>query len=246
MVLLASPSRSIRKRWQQALTGSCPTHEVADQIGLRQALIQYKPAVLLLDSELICHRGTRQLLSLCQKSPDTRTIFFTDDFDDKEGIAVFKAGARGYCAKAIAGASLKKAVCAVTKGEIWIGRRLVSLLIQSLVGSGPRANTVFTKHYKPTDSAASLTVLSPRELDIASMIGIGEQNKTISSHLSISEKTVKAHLTNVFKKLGLSSRTQLALFVRQHHSTSGFPTKVPHPFRSYTVTNNSIESPGGI
>ena len=228
MVLLASPSRLIRKRWHKALAGSCPTHEVADQIGLRQALTQYKPAVLLLDSELIRHRNTRQLLSLCQTSPDTRTIFFTDDLNDKEATAVLKGGARGYCAKTITGASLKKAVCAVKKGEIWIGRRLASLLIESLVGSGPRTNTVFMKHDKLTDSAASLTVLSPRELDIASMIGLGERNKIISSHFSISEKTVKDHLTNIFKKLGFSSRTQLAVFVRRHHLIPKSSTKVLH------------------
>jgi two-component system, NarL family, nitrate/nitrite response regulator NarL len=228
MVLLASPSKTIRKRWQRALTGSWPTHEVADQIGLRQALTQYKPAVLLLDSELIRHCGTRQLLRLCQTNPDTRTILLTDDLNDQKGIAVLKAGARGYCAKTIASASLKKAVCAVKKGEIWIGRRLASLLIESLVGSGPRTNTVFMKHDKPTDSAASLTALSPRELDIAYMIGIGERNKIISSYLSISEKTVKGHLTNIFKKLGFSSRTQLALFVRQRHSTPKSSTIVPH------------------
>lgn len=79
---------------------------------------------------------------------------------------------------------------------------------------------------KPANSAVPLTVLSPRELDVASMIGTGEQNKIISSHLSISEKTVKAHLTNIFKKLGFSSRTQLALFVRQNHSVSNSSTTV--------------------
>ncbi|HEX9272560.1 MAG TPA: response regulator transcription factor [Candidatus Binatia bacterium] len=242
MVLLASPCKTIRRRWQLALAGSCPTHEVADQIGLRQALTQYKPAVLLLDSELIRHGGTRQLLSLCQTSPDTRTILLTDDLNDQEGIAVLKAGARGYCAKTIASASLKKAVCAVKKGEIWIGRRLVSLLIESLVGSRPRTNTAFIKHDKPADSAAFLAALSPRQLDIASMIGTGEQNKIISSHLSISEKTVKAHLTNIFKKLGLSSRTQLALFVRQHHSIPKSLIKVPH----LHPTSSSIENQGGV
>ena len=91
------------------------------------------------------------------------------------------------------------------------------------------------KYNKPVNS--TLTVLSPRELDVASMVGIGEQNKLISSRLSISEKTVKGHLTNIFKKLGLSSRTQLALFMHQdnffrNQSTPSSSTKIqshPHP-----------------
>jgi len=238
MVLLASPSKPIRNRWQRALTGFCPTHEVADKIGLRQALTQYepdKPAVLFLDSDLIHHRGTRQLSTLLRANPDTRTIFFTDHLNDTEAIAVLKAGARGYCAKKINGALLKKAVHAVRSGEFWIGRRLISLLIESFVRSGPGRNEVFMKYSKPVNS--TLTVLSPRELDVASMVGIGEQNKLISSRLSISEKTVKGHLTNIFKKLGLSSRTQLALFMHQdnffrNQSTPSSSTKIqshPHP-----------------
>src|SRR5947199_8762006 len=218
MVLLASPSRTIRNHWQRALTGFCPTLEVAEQLGLRQALTQYKPAVLLLDSDLIQHRGTQQLATLLQANPHTRIIFFTDHFNDTEAIAVLKVDAMGYRVKKISGISLKKAVQAVKKGEFWIGRRLIPLLIESLRGTGPGRNEM--------SIAVPLTVLSPRELDVASMIGTGEQNKIISSHLSISEKTVKAHLTNIFKKLGFSSRTQLALFVRQNHSISTSSTTV--------------------
>src|SRR5437016_14230099 len=96
------------------------------------------------------------------------------------------------------------------------------------------------KYNKPVKS--TLIVLSPRELDVASMVGIGEQNKLISSRLSISEKTVKGHLTNIFKKLGLSSRTQLALFVRQHHSIPKSLIKVPH----LHPTSSSIENQAGV
>jgi two-component system NarL family response regulator len=227
MIVLASPSRTVRKRWQQALSGSCPIHEVVDQVGLRHALTQYKPAVLLLDSDFIHHRGARQLMALFQGNPATRIIFFTDHLDDNEGIAVLKAGARGYCSKKIGGASLKRAIGAVERGELWVARRLISLFIERLVGSAPSRNNGFMNHDKPASSAEPISALSPREHDVASMIAIGEQNKIISSHLSISEKTVKAHLTNIFKKLGLSSRTQLALLVRQSHSFSKSSTKLP-------------------
>ena len=234
MVLLASPSKPIRNRWQRALTGFCPTHEVADKIGLSQALTQYepdKPAVLFLDSDLIHHRGTRQLSTLLQANPDTRTIFFTDLLNDTEAIAVLKAGARGYCAKKTSGALLKKAVQAVKNGEFWIGRRLIPLLIESLRGAGSARHEIFIRCNNPANSAVPLTALSPRELDVASIVGINEQNKLISSHLSISEKTMKGHLTNIFKKLGLSSRTQLALFIHQNnffrnHSTPSSSTKI--------------------
>jgi len=107
--------------------------------------------------------------------------------------------------------------------------------MESFVRSGPGRNEVFMKYNKPVNS--TLTVLSPRELDVASMVGIGEQNKLISSHLSISEKTVKGHLTNIFKKLGLSSRTQLALFMHRTTSSgiSQLPALRPKSSRTHTL-----------
>jgi DNA-binding NarL/FixJ family response regulator len=220
MVILATPSAIIRKRWHQALKGFCPVHEVIDQIGLRHALSHYKPAVLLLDSNAIHHRGIRQVANLQQASPDTRIIVLTDRVKDCEAIAVLKAGASGYCSKTISARSLIKAVTVVSTGEIWADRRLISLFLRTLVACTSRRKAISSNSDR-SGYASSTFSLSPRERDIASMVKAGEQNKTISSHLSISEKTVKAHLTSIFQKLGLSSRTQLALFMRDNDF---FPT----------------------
>jgi DNA-binding NarL/FixJ family response regulator len=220
MVIIASPSAPTRKRWNQAVRELCPVHEVADQIGLREALRRYQRAVLLLDSDLLKHRSTRQLVALFQLNPSTRTIFLTYHSTDNEALSVLKAGATGYSPKNIAGSSLKNAVSAVKRGELWTNRRLISLLIENLMTSQRGRGAIVKKTDKSASVDEPLTVLSPRELDIAHMIGTGEQNKLISSHLNISESTVKAHLTSIFKKLGLSSRTQLALLVRQHSSIS--------------------------
>ena len=199
MVVLGSRSDKVRKRWRQALAGSYPVHEIRDEIGLRQTLAQHKPTVLLLDSDAIHHRGIRHLKNLRQANPATRIIFLTDDIKDDEAIAVIRAGASGYCSKNITGASLRKAVDVVSVGEIWAERRLISLFIRSEVSSGRVRKEAFVNYNKPADSAPVSLSLSPRERDVASMIATGEQNKTISSQLSICEKTVKAHLTNICK-----------------------------------------------
>jgi DNA-binding NarL/FixJ family response regulator len=216
IVLIATSSKTIRKRWRRALARSYPVHEIGDQTGLNQALAQYKPVVLLLDSDVIHHRGIRQVRNLLQANPQARIIFCTDQVRDTEAIAVLKAGVSGYCSKKIAGASLTRAIAAVNNGELWVERRLISLFIRSIIGSGSGGSEV-TNYNKPATTVTPVDVLSPRERDVASMISTGEQTKIISSHLSISEKTVKAHLTNIFRKLGLSSRTQLALFMRQNN-----------------------------
>jgi len=212
MIILASPNHSLRKRWQQALSGSCPILEVDNHITLCEAITEYTPIIVLIDSELIRYRGIRQLSKLCLLNLNVRAIFLTDRVNDKEGVAVLKAGVRGYCDKSISASLLKKAVYAVKQGEIWTNRRLVSLLVESIV---PLRTDVFIPMKDQATEAVSLAALSPRELDVACMIGTGEQNKLISCQLSISEKTVKAHVTSIFKKLGVSSRTQLALYVRQ-------------------------------
>ena len=230
MIVTASPSPTLQKRWQQALRGSCPVHEVADQIELRQSLGKYKPDVLLLDCDVTHHRGLRQVRNLLQASLHTRIIFFTEQVNDHEAIAVLKAGASGYCSKTFTVASLIKAVDAVRKGEVWAERRVISLLIRTTFSSHHCREEVCTKYSKPDQFTSPDTILlSPRERDVAAMIATGDQNKTISNHLSISEKTVKAHLTNIFKKLGLSSRTQLALFVRHNEFSLTDAVSIQNP-----------------
>jgi two-component system, NarL family, nitrate/nitrite response regulator NarL len=217
MVLLGTRCNKIRNRWRQALTGSYPIHELGDRVALAQALAQHKPAVLLLDSDAIYHRGIRHLKNLLQASPQTRIIFFTNHITDNEAIVILNAGASGYCRKDIPAAAIRKAVNVVSVGEIWAERRLISLFIRSAISSrGGRKEVLRTYDAAAQSADAAGVLLSPRERDVASMIAIGEQNKSISSRLSISEKTVKAHLTNIFKKLGVSTRTQLALFVRHN------------------------------
>jgi DNA-binding NarL/FixJ family response regulator len=212
MVILGSPSKKIRTHWRQALSASYPVHEIADEMRLCQTLAQYKPTVLLLDSAAIHHRGIRHLKNLLQASPHTRIIFFTHQITDAEAVAVLRAGATGYCAKKISPGALSKAVAVVIRGEIWAERRIVAVFIRNAISCSAGRKEAKSSYYKPAPSTAPIRVmLTPREKDVASMIATGEQNKTISSQLSISEKTVKAHLTNIFRKVGVSSRTQLAL-----------------------------------
>ena len=227
--MTATPSSSLRKRWQEGLRGSYPVHEVTNQIRLRHVLSEYKPAILLLDSDVIRHRGIRQVTSLVQASSATRVIYFTDDSDDYEAIAVLKSGAAGYCLKELTAASLKKVIEAVKRGEIWAERRLLSLFIKGSLSA---------KSTKPLPSVTFVNrvPLSPRERDIATMIGTGQQNKSISTCLSISEKTVKAHLTSIFKKLGVSSRTQLALCVRKNE----FPPLSSGPFQNSDDVSSTL------
>jgi DNA-binding NarL/FixJ family response regulator len=112
----------------------------------------------------------------------------------------------------------------VLRGEVWVGRKVIQLLLDELAG--------FTEHLQrefQTNSDEQLKHLTPRQREIVSLISRGASNKEIAHALHVSEKTVKAHLTGIFRKLKLTDRLQLALFVTQPGAsrTPVQGTKVP-------------------
>jgi len=216
MILIASPSKSLCRCWREALAGVRPIHEVGDKHGLFHFLSESKPSVLLVDYDSNDFSTISFLRATIKASPSTRVVILTSNPTSKEAVAAIRAGARGYGRKDLSRSLLKRAARVVSKGEIWIARQFVSTLIEELGGFKPISNTNGTKPEgggHPPHNA--LNTLSARQREIASLIAMGKPNKGISSHLSISEKTVKAHLTTIFRKLDVSGRTQLALFVSQ-------------------------------
>ena len=124
---------------------------------------------------------------------------------------MLEAGVKGYCSLDIDPGLLKKAVQMVQKGEIWVGRRFISQLLDALVALTEKQRTKSLP--KPDESLDRLT---PREREIVQLLGVGASNKEIGNQLNVTEKTVKAHLTSIFRKLGVSDRLHLALFVNGH------------------------------
>ena len=109
----------------------------------------------------------------------------------------------GWCLRIPRLNSLLKAIHTVMAGEYWVGRESVSNLVQylrTLVQSSQ------TRHGRRNSA------LTPRELEIVSAVVAGYSNKEIAEYFKISEDTVKHHLSNIFDKLGVSTRLELALF----------------------------------
>ena len=105
-------------------------------------------------------------------------------------------------------AVLRQAVDAVLLGELWIRRGLVPKLVDSLAAEREDVMNGTTGRF---------AVLTPREIEIARLIGQGASNKRIARQLSITERTVKAHLTMIFRKTGVEDRVKLALMVSRRH-----------------------------
>jgi DNA-binding NarL/FixJ family response regulator len=114
-----------------------------------------------------------------------------------------RAGGAGVVLKDSATQLLLKAIQAVMSGEYWVGRDSVSNLVQYL------RNLMQSTNEETKQKKFGLT---PRELEIVSAVVAGYANKEIAEYFKISEDTVKHHLSNIFDKLGVSTRLELALF----------------------------------
>lgn len=211
VVLIASPVESLRRLWRVGIKGFAVA-EVADHEQLLHIVERRRPAVVLLDLDLPHLGGMAGLAALRRSQPWAKIVVLTSRPDAKEGVASLKIGARGYCDRGIIPSLLGKAVQAVQDGELWVGRRLIAHLLEELSA----LTLVHLRGQVPADIDARLSRLTPRQRDIVDLLGAGASNKEIAQALAVAERTVKAHLTDVFRKLGISGRLQAALLVVQH------------------------------
>ena len=216
LVVIASAMAGLRKRWRQALHGPYTTLEVTDRAQLDRSLSNRTPLAVILDLSLPQLGGVGAVADIGRLRPGVKVVVVTGRPDEREGIAALKAGARGYCDREIDGILLRKAVAVVQEGEIWVGRKLIPHLLEELTAAAEPAEPA-----PKMDSG--LDRITPREREIAHLLSAGASNKEIAKRLNVTERTVKAHLTAVFRKLGVSGRLQLALFVLEHSRSSGPP-----------------------
>lgn len=143
----------------------------------------------------------------------SRFLIIGNNWPEEYQINALVHGAAGYCNVTEAQDLLVLAIKSIVKGDIWIQRHLIPSVIGTLV---KMKNTQYQKppQQKQNNSFHLLKTLSRREVDVANKIRLGESNKVIASTLNISERTVKAHLTSIFKKLNVSDRLHLALFLK--------------------------------
>jgi len=165
---------------------------------------QLKPDILLLDLAMPKHPGLEALRDLSNgEANSVRVILLTAAAEKKEIVEALQLGARGVVLKDSATQLLLKAIHTVMAGEYWVGRESVSNLVQYL------RNLVQSSGDEAKQKKFGLT---PRELEIVSAVVAGFANKEIAEYFKISEDTVKHHLSNIFDKLGVSTRLELALF----------------------------------
>lgn len=166
---------------------------------------QLKPDIVLLDLAMPRMPGLEVLREMSHGPSPARIIILTAAIEKRQIVEALHLGARGVVLKESATQLLMKSIHAVMEGHYWVGHEAISDLVEYLrerIGTG-----------EPQPRKFGVT---KRELQIISTVVSGCSNKEIAEKFSLSEDTVKHHLTSIFNKLGVSSRLELALFAINH------------------------------
>jgi NarL family two-component system response regulator LiaR len=155
------------------------------------------PDVILLDLVMPRADGIAALHGLRERSPRSRVIVLTTFLDDDKLLPAVRAGAAGYLLKDVEPKELVSAIRTVHAGDALLHPAAAARVMAELVESS-----------RPEPAA----LLTPRETEVLALIARGQPNKVIARELGVSEKTVKTHVSNVLGKLGVSDRTQAALY----------------------------------
>jgi DNA-binding NarL/FixJ family response regulator len=200
-VLVVDDHPMVRRGLTSLLAGADGIELVAAVEGGRQAvdLVRQQPVdVVLMDLSMPEMDGVEATGELLRVKPATRVVMLTSYAEDDVVLAALDAGAIGYLLKDAEPDELLRGIRAAADGETPLAPRAA----RAVLSARTRA---------PADG-----MLTPREEEVLRLVGEGLANKQIARRLEISEKTVKAHLTSVFQRLGVSSRTEAALWAQRH------------------------------
>lgn len=163
-----------------------------------EKVIRYNPDVLLLDINMPKKNGIEVLENLRDRGLNQKVIILTVHNEVEFILKAMDLNVNGYILKDSCSSEIKQAIYTVMKGEVFIQKELV-----------PELNSKLLKRDIDKDKIKSLT---KRELEILKLVSNGQSNRDLATALNISERTVKNHLSSLFKKLDVEDRTQAAVF----------------------------------
>lgn len=200
------------RRLLQSEPGFEVVGEAADGDELLGLVRKAKPDILLLDLSMPRRDGMAVLRELAAAKIPVRTLLLTAAIDQQQIVHALRLGAYGVILKESTTQRLFDSIRCVMAGQYWVGRESVSDLVKALRSAG---GPVDGGGLRGRDFG-----LTPRELEIVTLVVAGYSNPDIAQRCSISEQTVKHHVSNIFDKLGVSNRLELALFAVNHRLTA--------------------------
>jgi len=171
--------------------------DCGDGASAVRAVRSLEPTVVLLDLFLPGQDGIGVLTQIKRERPATEVLMLTSSTADDHVLAAIRAGALAYLPKTAGAEQLVAAIHAAARGESVLEPAIAAGLLRHVRQGEPR---------KPLDQ------LSPRELDVLTVLARGQSNREIARALGIGEETVKAHVSSILAKLHLADRTQAAIY----------------------------------
>ena len=199
-VLIADDHTVVRKGIRALLEtepGITVVGEAADGEDAIHKALALKPDVILMDLVMPKLDGVQAIKELREKLPEIKVLVLTSFAEDRRIVAAIEAGALGYLLKDSSPEDLVRAIREVHRGESSLHPKVAQQLIKRL--------------QRPAEEPER-EELTARERKVLALIARGLSNREIARELSISEPTVRTHVSNILRKLGLKSRTQAALY----------------------------------
>jgi DNA-binding NarL/FixJ family response regulator len=167
-----------------------------------RAVRQHRPDVLVLDLRLRLRDGLAVLRAMRMEGLPTRVVVLTEELSGEEALQLLRLDVGGVVLKEMAPEFLVQAIQKVHAGERRLERQSFGQAVDKLMR-------------RAAGEREASALLTPRELEIARLVGRGFRNAAIAQRLNISEGTVKGHLHKIYEKLKITSRVELALYTRE-------------------------------
>ncbi len=196
-------------RWIEAFADAAVLHDRDAQHGrLAGAPLVWLHLTGEAETDAARLRAVRSLV------PGTPVVALSNVPDDEQGMAMLAAGAAGYCSALTLPEILRQVAAVVEQGGLWVGPQLMRRLMNGLAARVTPA------------PVPVLPALSQRERQVAEAAARGATNKEIARAMGITERTVKAHLTAAYEKLGVRDRMQLSLLIHGVEDSTPIPQKI--------------------
>ena len=197
-VLIADDHALLREALRQALDSEEDMEVVAEASDGEEAVklaSELKPDVVVMDIVMPKLNGIEATKKIKEIAPNTAILILTAYDDEEYVLGLLDAGAAGYLLKSARGHDLVEAIRTIQTGESVLHPNIIAKLLK-------RAMTAPAEEHKPS------ILLSERESETLKLVTLGMNNKEIAERLFVSQRTVKAYLTNIFNKLNVASRSE--------------------------------------
>lgn len=201
-VLLAEDHTLMREMTRRLLeqSGMEVVAEAGDGAEAVARALQHCPDIVLMDIAMPNVNGVEATRQIKEQCAQTAVVILTAYDDDPYVFALAEAGAAGYLMKSVTSSELVEAIHRVRAGESILHPRVAKKLLD-----------YFSARHQPAGVTSPSDSLSERERDILILAAKGKGNKEIAAHFQVSERTVQAHLSHIFNKLGVASRTEAVI-----------------------------------